>query len=135
MRRTQYLYFREEYILITAIFLKLSHQVCDSIIHLIDVAVGRPPSSYLRGLWMVTHSYQLSGTPALGGGFRCTNKRAPDESDALYGIRRRPTLPGRVQPSTIGAEGLNFCVRNGNRWIPFAIATGNSNIFVSGYVP
>ena len=41
------------------------------------------------------------------------------------GIRRRPTLPGRVQPSTIGAEGLNFCVRNGNRWNPFAIATGN----------
>ena len=49
--------------------------------------------------------------------------------DALYGIRRRPTLPGRVQPSTIGAEGLNFCVRNGNRWDPFAIATGNCNVF------
>ena len=42
------------------------------------------------------------------------------------GIRRRPTLPGRVQPSTIGAEGLNFCVRDGNRWDPFAIATGNT---------
>ena len=42
-----------------------------------------------------------------------------------YGIRRRPTLPGRVQPSTIGAEGLNFCVRDGNRWNPFAITTGN----------
>ena len=41
------------------------------------------------------------------------------------GIRRRPTLPGRVQPSTIGAEGLNFCVRDGNRWNPFAITTGN----------
>ena len=45
------------------------------------------------------------------------------------GIRRRPTLPGRVQPSTIGAEGLNFCVRYGNRWNPFAIATGNCIIF------
>ena len=42
----------------------------------------------------------------------------------LVGIRQRPTLPGRRQPSTIGAEGLNFCVRNGNRWIPFAIAAG-----------
>ena len=38
--------------------------------------------------------------------------------------RRRPTLPGRVQPSTISAEGLNFCVRNENRWDPFAITTG-----------
>ena len=44
------------------------------------------------------------------------------------GIRRRPTLPGRVQPSTIGAEGLNFCVRYGNRWDPFAIATGNCSV-------
>ena len=25
--------------------------------------------------------------------------------------------------STIGAEGLNFCVRDGNRWVPLAIAT------------
>ena len=46
-------------------------------------------------------------------------------SSTHIGIRRRPTLPGRVQPSTIGAEGLNFCVRYGNRWDPFAIATGN----------
>ena len=38
--------------------------------------------------------------------------------------QRRPTLPGRFQPSTIGAEGLNFCVRYGNRCDPFAIVTG-----------
>ena len=42
----------------------------------------------------------------------------------LFGIRQRPTLPGRLQPSTIGAERLNFCVRYGNRWDPFAITTG-----------
>ena len=55
-------------------------------------------------------------------------------STTLYGIRRRPTLPGRVQPSTIGAEGLNFCVRYGNRWNPFAIATGNCCIFLGAEV-
>ena len=43
---------------------------------------------------------------------------------AFIWIRQRPTLPGRLQPSTIGAERLNFCVRDGNRWIPFAIVTG-----------
>ena len=48
-----------------------------------------------------------------------------------YGIRRRPTLPGRYQPSTIGTEGLNFCVRYGNRWDPFVIATGNGELFYS----
>ena len=42
----------------------------------------------------------------------------------LFGIRQRPTLPDRLQPSTIGAERLNFCVRYGNRWDPFAIVTG-----------
>ena len=36
-------------------------------------------------------------------------------------IRRRPTLP--PVGSTIGAKGLNFSVRNGKRWIPFAIDT------------
>ena len=40
-------------------------------------------------------------------------------------FRQRPTLPGRLQPSTIGTEGLNFCVRDGNRWNPFVITTGN----------
>ena len=38
-------------------------------------------------------------------------------------MRRLPNLPGRCQPSTVGVEGLNFCVRDGNRWDPFAIAT------------
>ena len=47
------------------------------------------------------------------------------------GIRRRLILPGRVQPSTFSAEGLNFCVRDGNRWDPFAIATGNRGFFIA----
>ncbi len=37
--------------------------------------------------------------------------------------RRRPTLPGTVVPSTIGAGGLNFRVRDGNGWGPSAKAT------------
>ena len=49
------------------------------------------------------------------------------------GIRQRSTLPGRHQPSTIDAEGLNFCVRDGNRWNPFAIVTGNRiSVWASG---
>ena len=47
----------------------------------------------------------------------------------IFGIRRRPTLPGRFQPSTIGAMSLNFCVRDGNRWCPHAIVTGNCFCF------
>ena len=46
--------------------------------------------------------------------------------DPAHGIRRRPTLPGRFQPSTISVLRLNFCVRDGNRWVPQAIVTGNS---------
>ncbi len=37
---------------------------------------------------------------------------------------QRPTLPHSYPCSTIGAEGLYFCVRNGNRCDPFAIAAG-----------
>ena len=37
--------------------------------------------------------------------------------------RRRPTLPGTLIPSTIGAGGLNFRVRNGNGCDPAAMAT------------
>src|SRR3954468_12056254 len=44
---------------------------------------------------------------------------APEKS------RRRPTLPGGSPPSTIGAGGLHFRVRNGNGCFPAAIVTGN----------
>src|SRR5207253_10269436 len=36
-------------------------------------------------------------------------------------VRRRPTLPRGPPRSTIGAEGLNFRVRNGTGCCPFAI--------------
>jgi hypothetical protein len=40
-------------------------------------------------------------------------------------FRQRPTLPPTQSGSTIGAEGLNFRVRNGIGCIPLAKATGN----------
>ena len=58
-------------------------------------------------------------------GFKRGRGRSFPALTASYGIRRRLTLPGRCQPSTISAERLNFCVRDGNRWIPLAITTGN----------
>lgn len=36
-------------------------------------------------------------------------------------VRRRPTLPHRLQCSTIGAEGLDFRVRNVAGYFPFAM--------------
>ena len=53
----------------------------------------------------------------------------------LNEIRRRPTLPGRFQPSTISVLRLNFCVRDGNRWIPQAIVTGNMGLSRSLLAP
>ena len=53
-------------------------------------------------------------------------KKERSNERPLAWIRRRPTLPGRFQPSTISVLRLNFCVRYGNRWIPQAIITGNS---------
>src|SRR3954467_7644418 len=51
-------------------------------------------------------------------------RKATSRPKAAHQInRRRPTLPGPFKPSTIGAEGLNFSVRNGKRCFPLAIAT------------
>ncbi len=51
-------------------------------------------------------------------------RRGPPSGGPLQSeIRRRPTLPGGLPPSTIGAGGLNFRVRNGNGCDPSAIAT------------
>jgi hypothetical protein len=71
--------------------------------------------------------------PTDGGAATRTNRGPADggkrEEDrqmaALFNseIRRRPTLPGGLPPSTIGAGGLNFRVRNGNGCDPSAIAT------------
>ena len=36
-----------------------------------------------------------------------------------------PIFPGRCQPSIVGADELNFCVRNGNRWTLTAISTNS----------
>jgi hypothetical protein len=40
-------------------------------------------------------------------------------------FRRCPTLPRGLPRSTIGAEELNFRVRNGTGCFPFAMAAGN----------
>ena len=52
-------------------------------------------------------------------------ERGPGAPLAAFEIRRRPTLPGTLVPSTIGAGGLNFRVQNGNGCDPAAIATEN----------
>ena len=60
---------------------------------------------------------------------RKTAKTPPEGGVFTLEIRRRPTLPGGLPPSTIGAGGLNFRVRNGNGCGPTAMAT---EIFVKG---
>jgi hypothetical protein len=48
---------------------------------------------------------------------------------AFQTSRQRPTLPHSFPCSTIGSEGLNGRVRNGNGWNPLDMATGNSISF------
>ena len=49
----------------------------------------------------------------------CTEVQAHNSA-----YRQCPTLPQGLPSSTIGAEGLNFSVRNGKRCFPLAIITG-----------
>src|SRR6266536_90795 len=68
-----------------------------------------------------SHESSLSATKRLhrGGGA------------SHYEIRRRPTLPGGLPPSTIGAGGLNGRVRDGNGCDSAAMATGNLYFWLS----
>ena len=47
--------------------------------------------------------------------------RSPNGNRKL--CRHQPIFPGRFQPSIFGANELNFCVRDGNRWNLIAINT------------
>src|SRR5207245_1765160 len=69
--------------------------------------------------------------------FHCASKRAiyrqdfrqqkaPGIGPGLMGVKligRLPTLPHTCACSTIGAEGLNYRVRDGNGWDPLARVT------------
>ena len=57
--------------------------------------------------------------------FSRINKAPPDGGALADKFRRRPTFPHSHPCSIIGAAGLNFCVRDGNRCDPCAIATEN----------
>ena len=52
-------------------------------------------------------------------------KDTPNLEYLFLSNRRRPTFPGSCPPSIISAKELNYCVRDGNRCILFAIVTGS----------
>ena len=66
----------------------------------------------------ITPTFERDRPPAdANERLRQTERRSSSE------IRRRPTLPGGLPPSTIGADRLNFRVRDGNGCDPVAMAT------------
>src|SRR5438270_357021 len=62
----------------------------------------------------------------MGARGRNTKTGRPPGRPVSHSNRRRPTLLGSCEPSTIGAEGLNCSVRNGKRCIPLAMTTERS---------
>ena len=66
----------------------------------------------------VRRCYGPTGAPR-----KTTRGRLPIGAPSPCEIRRRPTLPGGLPPSTIGAGSLNFRVRDGNGCDPAAMAT------------
>ena|GEM_PF-5327995 len=72
------------------------------------VFLGPPVLRYTAGTVVVNPGICILRAPAAPSGYK-------------KNVWRRPTLP--PCGSTIGAEGLNFRVRNGNGWDPFAVIT------------
>ena len=66
--------------------------------------------------------------PAAGHKMAAGRKKEPYQKVwFFFSNRQLSILPGRFQPSTFDVWGLNYCVRDGNRWIPLAITTGLFN--------
>jgi hypothetical protein len=100
--------------------------------HLHHVRDGRETSAHLPGPDARRSNDRCPGpyTPA----YRCSSPASSTaqktRATAMARVsqqlsRRRPTLPGGYPPSTIGAGGLNFRVRDGNGCGPTAMVTGN----------
>jgi hypothetical protein len=92
-------------------------------------AAGAASLRLTRLIAVQAHTGQHTGGPHL---LLLTRKRAraTAAARALQEIsRRRPTLPGGCPPSTIGAGGLNFRVRDGNGCGPTAMVTGNLALY------
>src|SRR5205823_14884642 len=74
------------------------------------------------------HSSQ-SGSELQDRGLSTTSTQRPAAQDRSAGrfdnIPAATYSPTRKPCSTIGSEGLNFRVRDGNGWDPFDVATGN----------
>ena len=83
------------------------------------------PSSFLGSPFYSFAFISFPAAPAPPHFPRYNIQKKRESKIPAFGFRQRPNLPGRVQPSTFGAKRLNCCVRNGNRWNPLAIATGN----------
>ena len=58
-------------------------------------------------------------------------KKAGDKPAFREDSRQRPTFPRGRPRSIISAEGLNYRVRDGYGWVPFAIATGKLFVWLS----
>src|SRR4029077_4996534 len=72
------------------------------------------------------HITGVAHKPCPGDGPRQKHK-SPSLSARAFDITGQlPTLPHTCACSTIGAEGLNFRVRDGNGWVPLARVTQNS---------
>ena len=54
-------------------------------------------------------------------------KETREPRDSRVPLRQLPTLPRRLQRSTLGLWTLNYCVRNGNRWNRSGIITAYLN--------
>jgi hypothetical protein len=96
-----------------------------------ETAADRDGSRKLNGIGVATaNELSTHGTNRINRKRLAPWGRASSESV----FRRCPALPRGLPRSTIGAEELNFRVRNGTGCFPFAVAAGNA-VELCGPVP
>ena len=84
----------------------------------------RPASITFYGI-AATGSYvsldSLRDAPPQGKAF--VQRKPPRKSEAVLFVLALPIFPASHPASIVGADELNFCVRDGNRWTLVAINT------------
>ena len=89
----------------------------------------RPASITFYGI-AATGSYvsldSLRDAPPQGKAFVQKNRLA--KSEAVFFVLALPIFPASHPASIVGADELNFCVRDGNRWTLVAINTNSCRL-------
>ena len=87
-----------------------------------------PHQSGLRPASITFYGIAATGSDAPPQGKAFVQRKPPRKSEAVLFVLALPIFPASHPASIVGADELNFCVRDGNRWTLVAINTNSCRL-------